>query len=70
MSPRTKAKWQPVRNQKTAAQRKSMELHGRSASTYNLGKKKDGTLMSVNADWRNLHQTHLNEPKKAPNNMQ
>lgn len=53
-------KWKPVRQQKTAEQRKNEELHGRSATIYGTGKKQDGTLMANNADWRNLQQTHVN----------
>lgn len=52
--------WKPVREQKTAEQRKLEELHGRSAVVHGAGKKKDGTLMANNADWRNLQQTHTN----------
>ena len=53
-------KWKPIRQQKTAEQRKNEELYGRSATIYGTGKKKDGTLMANNADWRNLQQTHVN----------
>lgn len=53
-------KWKPIRQQKTAEQRKNEELYGRSAVVYGTGKKKDGTLMANNADWRNLQQTHVN----------
>ena len=56
--------WKPVRQQKTAEQRKNEELYGRSAAIYGTGKKKDGSLMANNADWRNLQQTHVNSPVK------
>lgn len=52
--------WQPVRQQKTAEQRKNEELYGKSAVVYGTGKKKDGSLMANGADWRNLQQTHTN----------
>jgi hypothetical protein len=52
--------WKPVRQEKTAEQRKNEELHGRSAAVYGVGKKNDGSLMANNADWRNLQQTHVN----------
>jgi hypothetical protein len=45
--------WKPVRQQKTAEQRKNEEFYGKSANTYGTGKKKDGSLMVNNADWRN-----------------
>ena len=47
-------KWKPVRETKTAEQRKNDELYGRSAKIYGTGKKGDGTLMADSADWRNL----------------
>jgi hypothetical protein len=53
-SKRETKQWKPVRHQKTAEQRKFEELHGRSAAVYGVGKKKDGSLMANNADWRNL----------------
>ena len=43
----------PVRQQKTAEQRKQEELHGRSIKVYGAGKKGDGSLMADTADWRN-----------------
>lgn len=46
-------KWAPVRKEKTAEQRKNEELHGRSVTTYGVGSKKDGTLMTSGADWKN-----------------
>ena len=45
--------WKPVRQQKTAEQRKNEELYGKSAVIHGTGKKKDGSLMVNNADWRN-----------------
>lgn len=47
-------KYKPVRQQKTAEQRKNEELHGRSVVKYGVGKKKDGSLMANGSDWRNL----------------
>ena len=46
-------KWLPKRKEKTAEERKNEELHGRSVAVYGVGKKKDGTLMSSGADWKN-----------------
>jgi hypothetical protein len=43
----------PVRQQKTAEQRKQEELHGKSIKVYGAGKKGDGSLMAGCADWRN-----------------
>ena len=39
-------KWKPVRQEKTAEQRKNEELYGRSANIHGTGKKKDGQLMA------------------------
>jgi len=47
-------KWAPVRQEKTAEQRKNEELYGKSAKIYGTGKKGDGTLMANGADWKNL----------------
>lgn len=52
--------WKPIRQQKTAEQRKNEELYGKSAVIHGVGKKKDGSLMVNNADWRNPQQTHTN----------
>ncbi|CDW87720.1 UNKNOWN [Stylonychia lemnae] len=62
--------WKPVRQEKTAEQRKNEELHGRSAATYGTGSKKDGTLMANNADWRNLQQTHVNASSSQKGNQE
>lgn len=54
----------PVRQQKTAEQRKQEEVYGKSAQVHGVNKRSDGTLMADNADWRNPHQTHTNSPIK------
>lgn len=43
----------PVRQQKTAEQRKIEEVYGKAAVVYGTGSKGDGTLMADCADWRN-----------------
>ena len=53
-TPKPAKEWKPVRQQKTAEQRKNEELHGRSTAMYGIGKKGDGALMASAADWRNL----------------
>lgn len=57
-------KWAPVRQEKTAEQRKNEELYGRSAKIHGTNKKSDGQLMANAADWRNPNQTHTNSPLK------
>jgi len=52
----------PVRQQKTAEQRKIEEVYGKTA--LNSGKRLDGTLMADCADWRNPHQHYTNSPVK------
>ena len=42
--------WKPVRQEKTAEQRKNEELYGKGSTG---SKKKDGSLMASAADWRN-----------------
>ena len=59
--------WKPVRQEKTAEQRKNEELHGRSANNHGTTKKQDGSLMASSADWRNLQQTHTNATIKSGN---
>ena len=43
----------PVRQQKTAEQRKIEEVYGKAAVVYGTGARGDGTLMADCADWRN-----------------
>lgn len=47
-------KWKPVRQEKTAEQRKQQELYGRTIVECGVGKKRDGSLMGAGADWKNL----------------
>lgn len=57
-------KWKPVRQDKTAEQRKNDELYGLSAKKHGVGKKGDGTLMCQGTDWKVTNQTHSNSPVK------
>lgn len=61
--------WKPVRQQKTAEQRRQEEFYGKSAVVHGVGKKKDGTLMANNADWRNPNQTHTNASNSGLGNQ-
>jgi hypothetical protein len=56
--------WKPIRQEKTAEQRKNEELYGRSAAIHGTNKRSDGTLMANGADWKNPQQTHTNAPLK------
>ncbi len=47
-------KWAPVRQAKTAEQRKNEELYGKTLHKHKAGSKADGTLMANGSDWRNL----------------
>lgn len=60
-------KFKPLRQEKTAEQRKNEELYGKSAAIYGTGKKKDGTLMANTTDWRNTQNTLMNSPTKQAN---
>ena len=53
-------KWAPVRQDKTAEQRKNQELYGRTLASHPPGKKADGSLMAGGSDWKNTQQTHTN----------
>mmetsp|Transcript_1676 Transcript_1676/g.1608 ORF Transcript_1676/g.1608 Transcript_1676/m.1608 type:complete len:151 (-) Transcript_1676:1142-1594(-) len=61
-------KWKPVRQEKTADQRKNEELYGISAKKWGVGPKKDGTLTCKGSDWRATNQTHSNSPVKQQRN--
>lgn len=64
ISKKLEKKWAPVRQEKTAEQRKNENLYGRSAQVYGTSKKGDGTLMSLTADWRQPGQGRTNSPLK------
>jgi hypothetical protein len=57
-------KWKPVRQDKTAEQRKHDELHGASAKRHGVNKKNDGTLSCAVTDWKNPQHTLSNSPVK------
>ena len=57
-------KWKPVRQEKTAEQRKNDELYGMSAKKHGVGPKKDGTLSCKGTDWRAPNQPMSNSPVK------